>query len=135
MSEGSDEAARGKSFRDRYDLESRKRQYERVMASRKAAGRTPVIMEPEPGSKFDCDEVTPIKRLCHRSTTMSDMVVIARQSLPDRLMSSGHGIYLLVGKGNNTLVNGPTPVVDVYNEHKDEDGFLYITFSGENTFG
>ena len=23
----------------------------------------------------------------------------------------------------------------VYNKHEDEDGFLYITYSGENTFG
>lgn len=24
---------------------------------------------------------------------------------------------------------------NVYDDHKDEDGFLYITYSGENTFG
>jgi GABA(A) receptor-associated protein len=24
---------------------------------------------------------------------------------------------------------------DIYDEHKDDDGFLYITYSGENTFG
>ena len=24
---------------------------------------------------------------------------------------------------------------EVYDDHKDEDGFLYITYSGENTFG
>ena len=24
---------------------------------------------------------------------------------------------------------------DVYADHKDDDGFLYITYSGENTFG
>jgi GABA(A) receptor-associated protein len=23
----------------------------------------------------------------------------------------------------------------IYDEHKDEDGFLYVTYSGENTFG
>ena len=23
----------------------------------------------------------------------------------------------------------------IYEDHKDEDGFLYITYSGENTFG
>jgi GABA(A) receptor-associated protein len=23
----------------------------------------------------------------------------------------------------------------IFEEHKDEDGFLYITYSGENTFG
>ena len=23
----------------------------------------------------------------------------------------------------------------IYDEHKDEDGFLYIAYSGENTFG
>jgi GABA(A) receptor-associated protein len=23
----------------------------------------------------------------------------------------------------------------IYEEHKDKDGFLYVTYSGENTFG
>ena len=26
-------------------------------------------------------------------------------------------------------------VGEIYEEHKDEDGFLYVQYSGENTFG
>lgn len=26
-------------------------------------------------------------------------------------------------------------MADIYEDHKDEDGFLYITYSGESTFG
>jgi GABA(A) receptor-associated protein len=38
------------------------------------------------------------------------------------------------------FVNGVIPPTaalmnTIYEEHKDEDGFLYISYSGENTFG
>ena len=122
-------------FRERYDLDARKRHFERVMASSKAEGRTPVILEPEPGCKFDTDAFKTVKRLCDRSITMSHMVLIARANIPSKLISPNEAIYLLVGEGNNTLVNGPTPIADVYDKYKDEDGFLYITFTSENTFG
>lgn len=26
-------------------------------------------------------------------------------------------------------------MADIYEDHKDDDGFLYITYSGESTFG
>ena len=38
-----------------------------------------------------------------------------------------------------TLENFPSCAAammsSIYDEHKDEDGFLYFTYSGENTFG
>ena len=39
-----------------------------------------------------------------------------------------------------TYVNGALPptsslMSQIYNERKDEDGFLYVTYAGENTFG
>ncbi|GES78331.1 autophagy-like protein 8 [Rhizophagus clarus] len=36
-----------------------------------------------------------------------------------------------------TVVLPPTAALmsSIYEEHKDDDGFLYITYSGENTFG
>jgi GABA(A) receptor-associated protein len=42
-------------------------------------------------------------------------------------------IFLFVSKG--TLPPTVSSLQAVYDSHQDEDGFLYITYSGENTFG
>ena len=36
---------------------------------------------------------------------------------------------------NNVLPPTAALMSQIYAEHKDEDGFLYITYSGESTFG
>lgn len=36
---------------------------------------------------------------------------------------------------NNIIPNSNAKLQDLYNNNKDEDGFLYIKYSGENTFG
>lgn len=36
---------------------------------------------------------------------------------------------------NNTLPPASSLMSQIYNDHKDEDGFLYVTYSGESTFG
>lgn len=42
-------------------------------------------------------------------------------------------LYLFI---NNRIQPSTTMMMSaVYDEYKDEDGFLYITYSGENTFG
>lgn len=36
---------------------------------------------------------------------------------------------------NNVLPPTSALMSTIYDEHKDADGFLYITFAGENSFG
>lgn len=36
---------------------------------------------------------------------------------------------------NNVLPPTSASMATIYNEQKDDDGFLYVTYSGENTFG
>ena len=47
-------------------------------------------------------------------------------------LSPEKAIFIFV---NNVLPPTAALMSAVYEEHKDEDGFLYISYSGENTFG
>jgi GABA(A) receptor-associated protein len=48
-------------------------------------------------------------------------------------LSSEQAIFLFVGSG--TLPASVATLQSVYDQHRDEDGFLYMTYSGENFFG
>lgn len=46
------------------------------------------------------------------------------------------GLVITWSTFDTSAVSGAAALMsDVYEDHKDEDGFLYITYSGENTFG
>ena len=47
-------------------------------------------------------------------------------------LSAEKAIFIFV---NNVLPPTAALMSSIYDEHKDEDGFLYIAYSGENTFG
>lgn len=62
-----------------------------------------------------------------RSAAQFVYVIRKRLSLP-----AEKAIFLFVGK---SLPRTAALMSEVYDKHKDEDGFLYLTYSGENTFG
>lgn len=47
-------------------------------------------------------------------------------------LGSEQAIFIFV---NNRLPNQSSPMSQLYHNHKNEDGFLYITYAIENTFG
>jgi GABA(A) receptor-associated protein len=47
-------------------------------------------------------------------------------------LSPEKAIFIFV---NNVLPPTAALMSSIYDEHKDDDGFLYIAYSGENTFG
>ena len=47
-------------------------------------------------------------------------------------LNKSQTLFVLV---NNTLVNGNKTMGEIYNDLKNEDGFLYVTYTSENTFG
>ena len=85
--------------------------------------RVPVIVE----SKIDEGKI--IKYMVEKDRTIATFIIQLRKRVH---MSSKKAIFMFV---NNTLPPNSHTVGQVWEEHKKEDGILYIQYSIENTFG
>ena len=61
--------------------------------------------------------------------TVRQSVYVIRKRIK---LPSEKAIFIFV---NDILPPTAALISTIYEEHKDEDGFLYILYSGENTFG
>lgn len=61
--------------------------------------------------------------------TVAQFVFVVRRRIQ---LSPEMAIFLFV---NNVLPPSHAMMASVYDQYKDSDGFLYIVYSGENTFG
>eukprot|EP00168_Porphyra_purpurea_P017102 TRINITY_DN5776_c0_g1_i1.p2 TRINITY_DN5776_c0_g1~~TRINITY_DN5776_c0_g1_i1.p2 ORF type:complete len:119 (+),score=31.67 TRINITY_DN5776_c0_g1_i1:79-435(+) len=113
-------------FKQEHDPERRKEVAARIR--QKYPDRIPVIVEKAP--KSDAPEIDKKKYLVPADITVGKFVYEIRKHMK---LSPEKAIFLFVNNG----VLPPTAALmaDIYERYKDEDGFLYITYSGENTFG
>ncbi|RMZ86429.1 hypothetical protein DV736_g6343, partial [Chaetothyriales sp. CBS 134916] len=112
-------------FKDEHPFEKRKAEAERIR--QKYADRIPVICEKV--EKSDIATIDKKKYLVPADLTVGQFVYVIRKRIK---LSPEKAIFIFVDE-----VLPPTAALmsSIYDEHKDEDGFLYITYSGENTFG
>mmetsp|Transcript_15701 Transcript_15701/g.52858 ORF Transcript_15701/g.52858 Transcript_15701/m.52858 type:complete len:144 (+) Transcript_15701:8-439(+) len=115
------------SYRDAHSFESRRTQALAIRA--KHPDRIPIIVEKRPR-----DATLPLidkkKFLVPADLTVGQFVYVIRKRIA---LKPEQAIFLFVSKG--TLPPTVATCQAVYDSHKDEDGFLYMTYSGENTFG
>ncbi|KAM3423280.1 Autophagy-related protein [Cercospora zeina] len=111
-------------FKDEHPFEKRKAEAERIR--QKYADRIPVICEKV--EKSDIATIDKKKYLVPADLTVGQFVYVIRKRIK---LSPEKAIFIFVDE-----VLPPTAALmsSIYEEHKDEDGFLYITYSGENTF-
>eukprot|EP01127_Copromyxa_protea_P007006 TRINITY_DN1693_c0_g1_i2.p3 TRINITY_DN1693_c0_g1~~TRINITY_DN1693_c0_g1_i2.p3 ORF type:complete len:122 (-),score=16.61 TRINITY_DN1693_c0_g1_i2:53-418(-) len=90
--------------------------------------RVPVIVEKVPGA--DVPACTKRKFLVPCELTIGSFIFEVRKHMPE--LDPHKAIFLFVG---DQFPASSSLMSELYEKHKDVDGFVYLTYSGENTFG
>ena len=90
--------------------------------------KIPVIAERGKNSKLEQAEKT--KFLIHEEMTLAQFMVVLRRRLT---LSSEDALFIYLG--DNTLAATSMTMGVLYKDFVDPDGFLYLTYCSENTFG
>lgn len=112
-------------FKSKFPFEKRKSEADRIM--KKYPDRIPVIVEKRGSS--DIATIDKNKYLVPKDITVGQFVYVIRKRIK---LTPEQAIFIFV---NNTLPATSQQISEVYQEHKDSDGFVYLEYSGESTFG
>eukprot|EP01134_Creolimax_fragrantissima_P000371 CFRG0371T1 len=113
------------TFKERWPIEQRKLEANRIRE--KYPQRIPVIVERALTSEIE--DVDKKKFLIPMDLTVGQFVYVIRKRIE---LTPEQAIFIFV---NNVMPSSSIGMDSLYKEHKDDDGFLYVTYSGENTFG
>jgi GABA(A) receptor-associated protein len=89
--------------------------------------RIPVIVNKN--SQSTIADIDKKKYLVPNELTMGQFMYVVRKRIA---IAPEQAIYLFV---NGNLPTTSEQMNNIYDKYKSEDGFLYVTYSGENTFG
>lgn len=109
------------SFKDRFN--------ESITILTKYPDRIPIIVERSSNSINDCPDIDKNKYLVPKDLTVGQFIYVIRKRMN---LPAEKAIFLFI---NGTIPSTSSIFSNIYKDHKDEDSFLYITYSFENTFG
>lgn len=114
-------------FKKRFTLEQRKEECQKMLE--KFPDRIPVIVERLPNS--DLPVMDRKKFLVPSDIVLGQFVQIIRKRIN---LNPVNAIFTFIGD-KHRLFNITELISVIYTENKDEDGFLYVYYTSENTFG
>lgn len=113
-------------YKSKVPFEERLLESTRIVA--KFPGRIPVIVEPAKRSR-DIPIIDKNKFLVPGDLTVGQFIFIIRRRLT---LPAEIALFMFIG---GTLPTTNTLMKEIYATNRDRDGFMYATYSGENTFG
>jgi GABA(A) receptor-associated protein len=115
------------SFKSSHSLIDRKSETQLVLT--KYPDRIPIICEKSSSASTDLPNLDKKKYLVPIDLTIGQFVYIIRKRLK---LPPEQAIFLFI---NGMIPPTSSFITEVYHYAKDEDGFLYIIYAFENTFG
>ena len=103
----------------------RVKQYQKVMETH--PNKVPVILEKAPS--VDVPDVDRNKYLLPREFTVANFLDVIRKRTS---LNKDQAIFLYV---NGTVPASNATFGAIYEQYKDDDGFLYVVYTGESSFG
>ena len=91
------------------------------------SGKIPVIVEKAPSA--DVPNIDKIKYLVPGDLTVAQFLCLIRNRIK---LANDQALFIYV---NGTLPATSAMFSTIYEEHKDSDGFLYVVYTGESSFG
>lgn len=113
------------SFKEKFPLKKRKDESTRIR--KKYPDRIPVIVEKAKNTEID--DIDKKKYLVPSELTVGQFVYVIRKRIK---LSPEQAIFLFI---DNKLPPTASLMSQIYKEYGDNDGFLYVSYSGESTFG
>jgi GABA(A) receptor-associated protein len=113
------------NFRKKFSLEKRIEEAKRILE--KYPNRIPIIVEKDPRCKLP--EIQKYKYLVPDDLSMAQFMYVIRKRIK---LKAEESIYTFI---NNKIIAGNTMLSSVYEKNKSEDGFLYVIYTAESTFG
>lgn len=91
--------------------------------------RLPVICQKASSAKKGCPEIDKSKYLIPCDLTMAQFIYVIRKRLK---LQPEVALFMFV---NGNIPSGSQLMTHIYENERDSDGFLYVFYSQENTFG
>jgi GABA(A) receptor-associated protein len=113
-------------YKTQFTLEHRLEESNRIRE--KYPNRIPVIVEMKEQS-VDVPDIDKKKFLVPNDLTVSQFIFVVRKRIQ---LPAEKALFFFI---DDTIPSTNNLMSKLYTDHKDEDGFLYINYTGENTFG
>ena len=113
-------------YTEKYTLAELKTESARIIG--RFPDRVPVIVEKDPNS--DIEDIDKNKYLVPKDLLWGQFITVIRKKIK---LNPEKGLFIYAG---NVMLNSTESTIgQVYEQHRDENGFLCVLYAGESVFG